>query len=120
MSDINEELEQMCKSIADELNGYASGHYVYANGEFVEDEDEEDEGIGQYLNDSSLDIDIVTSIDGCYRGAEVTVSCGGPTVWIDTRTSTVKGVWGSARAEAGITGNARDMIDEEIKMYMEA
>jgi hypothetical protein len=52
-----------------------------------------------YLEDA-LDIEVKSSMsDGKYRGAEVLVAAGGPTVWIDTQRNRVVGKWGFEKIE---------------------
>jgi hypothetical protein len=36
---------------------------------------------------------------GDFKGAEITITCGGPSIWIDTKYKQVNGVWGSDRIE---------------------
>lgn len=36
----------------------------------------------------ALDIEVKTNISGNYRGAVILITCGGPTVWIDTQEQT--------------------------------
>lgn len=55
--------------------------------------------ISDYVSDSALDITYRADSSGHYRGAEVTVAVGGPTIWIDTQRQLVHGAWGSNHYE---------------------
>lgn len=57
----------------------------------------EDYGLLDYVSDSALDIVYRVGSDGSYRGTEVTVAVGGPTIWIDTARRVVHGSWGQDR-----------------------
>lgn len=121
MTTIKEDLERNCKSIAEDLIAYAKGEKVYSEteGDFVNAGDYEDDGLYAYLSDV-LDIDLIVSLsDKSYRGAEITVACGGPTIWIDTRDSMVYGSWGADKADAPITGRASEMLDDVVREYWE-
>jgi len=41
----------------------------------------------------AYDIEYVIGGDGEYRGARLLVCCGGPNIWVDTRTGMVDGHW---------------------------
>ena len=45
-----------------------------------------------YLQDA-LDIEYIVNSKGEYLGARVLVACGGPNIWINTRTKQVEGHW---------------------------
>mgnify|MGYP001793188905 CR=1 FL=1 len=55
-----------------------------------------------YLQDI-LDIEYRVGSDREYRSAEILVAFGGPNIWIDTKTQTVKGAWWGDHAEASYT-----------------
>ena len=65
----------------------------------TEDAEQLEEGydISDWVGDSALDIVYRVDSSGHYRGVEVTVAIGGPTIWIDTQRQLVHGVWGSDR-----------------------
>jgi hypothetical protein len=41
----------------------------------------------------ALDIEYVVGSDRAYKGARLLVCCGGPNVWVNTRTGMVEGYW---------------------------
>ena len=51
------------------------------------------------LLESVLDVDYIYNSRGELLGAEITMTCGGPNVWIETRYSKIVGTWGSDRFE---------------------
>lgn len=51
------------------------------------------------LIEDMLDMDYIYNSRGELLGAEIMMTCGGPTVWIETRYSKVVGTWGSDRFE---------------------
>jgi len=52
---------------------------------------------------SVLDINYIHNYMGELIGAELTMTCGGPTIWIETRYNKVIGTWGSDRFERNYT-----------------
>lgn len=67
------------------------------------------------LSEKMGDIDYIYSSSGVLLGAEITISSGGPTIWIETRYNKVVGAWGSDRFERsyedgiGLDGLIEDM-----------
>jgi len=59
-----------------------------------------------YLDDV-LDIKYIVGSgwDGTYYGAEILVGFGGPNIYVETRDCTVRGYWGSDRAQWGYVDN---------------
>ena len=72
-----------------------------------------DYSVLDYL-DSALDLEFIMGNDGSYRGARVLVALGGPTIWIDTRTSKVEGSWWQESAQASFNDaiGLDDMLEE--------
>jgi hypothetical protein len=58
----------------------------------------QDEAINSFI-ESVLDIVILHNSDGTLLGLEIMMTCGGPTLWIETRYNKVIGTWGSDRFE---------------------
>ena len=52
-----------------------------------------------YLQDA-LDIEYIVSSKKEFLGARVLVACGGPNIWVNTRTNTVEGHWWGDSATA--------------------
>jgi len=68
--------------------------YIRAVIEGRDDEVEEITDKWSLLEDA-LDIEYIISSTGEYLGARVLVTCGGPTIWVNTRTNTIEGTWWS-------------------------
>lgn len=62
------------------------------------EETPQDEALNTFI-ESILDIDFIYNSEGRFIGAEITMTSGGPTIWIETRYSKVVGAWGSDRFE---------------------
>lgn len=67
-----------------------------------------------YFSDC-LDIEYRISGSGEYRSVELCVACGGPNIYVDTGSRTVKLYWWSDRADAPIFGDACEQIDAEFE-----
>ena len=118
MDNTKEELNTMCKSIAEELDGYAYGELIYSESEggFIENDDEhEDDGLYSWLSNDALDIKVLTDLDGKeIYGARICVTFGGPNIYVDTDDGLVKGYWGCAGATAELSGSICDTINDMI------
>ena len=67
---------------------------------------------------NALAVEYIVSSRKEYRGARIMVTCGGPNIWINTRTHTVEGYWGSDAAFAAY-GRDRIGLDEALEeLYM--
>lgn len=74
----------------------------------------QDEAINSFI-ESVLDINYIHNYLGELIGAEITMTCGGPTVWIETRYSKIVGTWGSDRFERSyIDGVGLDQLVEDM------
>jgi hypothetical protein len=74
----------------------------------------QDEAINSFI-ESVLDIVILHNSDGTLLGLEIMMTCGGPTLWIETRYNKVIGTWGSDRFERNYTdGLSLDELFEDI------
>jgi hypothetical protein len=62
-----------------------------------------------------LDIDLVVSIRGDYKGAEVLVSFGGPNAWVDTRENALVVAWGSERASWALPSAMIVELDDALE-----
>lgn len=79
-------------------------------------EGEEAASAYDYLSDV-LDIDYIVNGDGEYRGAEVMLTCGGPTVWIDTRERALYVSWGGRAQWALPDEMIRELDDALAEMW---
>jgi hypothetical protein len=74
---------------------------------------EQGEALDRFM-ESILDIDYTYNQRGDFKGAEITITCGGPSIWIDTKYKQVNGVWGSDRIERSYEDGIRlDELAEE-------
>lgn len=111
--------------LREQVKGYALTLESAARGELYDDEpelrEEYGDDISAYFSDV-LDVEYVIGGDGSYRGAIITLACGGPGIVFDTRKGTVRGEWGwSDTAEYPVQGEAVRAIDdyfEEMYSYV--
>ncbi len=84
------ENREYCKSVAEEIEKYATGKMTDDNGNELT--------LYDYLN-NVLDYEFTIDSRKEYRAAKIWVTLGGPNVWIDTAERMVKLAWGTNRAE---------------------
>lgn len=118
----NEELRAMVKSVADKLNAIGDGNnpyedpsYGYVWGEDGRTVEEDMAPMDVFMMDEMIDLRFLVDSDAEYYGALIYVTVGGPTIWVDVRAHAVKGSWGTATAEWGITSRAVDALDMECE-----
>lgn len=70
----------------------------------------------EYFEDC-LDVEYTIDGRGNYLGVCVWICVGGPGIWVDTRDQAVKLAWGGERAEAYITSDVVDVIDDIFEEY---
>lgn len=75
-------------------------------------------------NDTLGDIDFSVNSNGELLGAEVLIGYGGPNVYLDTQTATLKGRWGGMKVDAPVSYDFCDRImdycEEELQYIMES
>lgn len=87
------------------------------NGEVDSEENEgEKMDLREYFYDY-LDVDYIVNSSKEYQSARIWVTIGGPGVYIDTETASVKLTWGSNKAEAYLPYDVRDEIDDIFSEY---
>ena len=124
------ENRERCITVADEIEAYADGNMYRCPdcGEFlnitsdryrcpacgcVADLDEfEQLSMYDYLIENGLDIEYRIGADKEYRSCEIMVAWGGPNIYIDTASDTVKLYWGGEKAVYYIPGSVSDEIDD--------
>lgn len=79
--------------------------------EEIEPDDCEQIGILDYL-ESVLDIEYRIDSSRNYRSVRLMVACGGPNIWIDTKTSEVQLAWWNESASCPLDPETCDAIDE--------
>lgn len=69
-----------------------------------------------YISENALDIDIVISLNGNYKGVEYQLGVNGPTIWIDRYGKLIVSWGGKTRETVLDSAIARelDMIGEEL------
>ena len=63
----------------------------------------------------ALDIVVHSTIEGEYRGADVYITLGGPTIWIDTAAGMLRGEWWGDSAAVELPRGIVDAIDDVIQ-----
>lgn len=66
-----------------------------------------------------MDVEYIIDSRGNYTGSKIYITLGGPTVWIDTRTSEVQLHWASDSASYPIDFDTRDEIDSIFEEFYE-
>lgn len=84
------ELQKHVQHIADQLTNGFDDDLEGVDGEF---------NVYDYL-ESVLDVNWILNSDRSLRGAELLVAFGGPNIYVNTVTQTVKGYWGGDSATA--------------------
>ena len=67
---------------------------------------------GAYPENEYLEMTFFMSGAGEYRGAEILMTFGGPTIWIDTRKRTVEGRWGSKEVSVPVSPKMVEKLDD--------
>lgn len=113
---IEQELEGRCRSIAEEITDELKNCDPDMFNRWHEEGQPEDfqPHAWDYIEDI-LDIQYVVARDGEYLGAQITITYGGPNIYIHTRSCTVKGYWGGDQAQWGYVDNiGLDDVCEEL------
>ena len=138
---MNNENYECCKAIADNLEKVASGDYFMYDGglypidtkDFSEVKgyryDEENDmyimadgeelfagdvypvGILEWLGDGVYDVEYTIGSDKEYRSVKLMVACGGPNIYLNTRTKDVELYWWSESARYPMSSDVVNMID---------
>lgn len=115
MTNINDELREMCNRYREELERLYNADYTDEERERME-EDGEAYDLYSYFDDV-LDIEYTISARGDFLGCRIAVALGGPNIYIDTRAGEIRGYWGTDRAEIWLPSeicNEIDAIFEEL------
>ena len=137
----NDKNYEHCKAIAENLEQVASGDYFLHNGElfpidtedFAEVEgchyDEENDiyimpdgeefcegyvypvSLLDWLDDGVYDIEYTIGSNKEYRGVRLMVACGGPNIYINTKSGDVELYWWGESARYPMSSDVVDMID---------
>ena len=138
---MNNENYEHCKYIADSLEKVASGDYFLYDGELfpIDTEefsevkgcryDEENDmytmadgeelfagdvypvDILEWLGDNVYDVEYTIGCDKEYRSVRVMIACGGPNIYLNTRTKDVELYWWSESARYPMSSDVVDYID---------
>lgn len=84
------------------------------------DEDAYREAGGFDPLDDPLDIFFIVDAHKGYRGCEITLACGGPNVYLNTRNQEVEVYWGGQKAVADVLYSVCDYINEYMEDYARA
>ena len=138
---MNNENYEHCKDIAEELEKVASGDYFMYDGELfpidtddfagvegcrydaendmyiMPDGEELYEGdiypidIVEYLGDDVYDVEYTIGREKDYRGVRLMVACGGPDIYINTKSGDVELYWWNESARYPMSSDVVNMID---------
>ena len=73
------------------------------------------DGYSYFAN--SLEVEWVTDDRGLYKGANILVAFGGPTVWVNTRKQIVEGAWWNESYSAAYNYDAYDLHGVGAELY---
>ena len=73
--------------------------------------------LNEYLNDL-LDIEYTFGADGSFLGSRLLLTYGGPTIYVNTRYSTVEGYWGGDSFELSYACSELDEYVENRASYL--
>lgn len=80
-------------------------------------EDEDEIGVGS-LCSNAYDIEYQVDNHKEYRSVKLMVACGGPNIWIDTGSGSVRCSWWFDKGEARLDDRVVDIIDDFMReMY---
>ena len=143
---MNNENYEHCKAIVEELEQVASGGYFMYDGDLYPIDtddfsevkgcryDEEDDmyimpdgeelcegdvypvGILEWLGNNIYDVEYTIGRDKEYRGVRLMIACGGPGIYLNTRTGDVELYWWCESARYPMSSDVVNMIDS---MYEE-
>jgi hypothetical protein len=106
LKDVEDKLMDLVRSIAEEISSglQQNDPEIY---ERWHDEDQPDDFVpnGYDYLQNVYDIKFIIDISGNYHGAELMVAGGGPNIYVETRDNTVRGYWGSTKAQWAYVDN---------------
>ena len=101
-----EQLQETVKAYVESLEKAARNEFAYD-----EDADEYSTALDAWFA-YVLDVDFILGARKEYRGVIITLGCGGPNIYFDTREGYVKGYWGGDFAEYHVQSWAVAAVDE--------
>ena len=137
----NDKNYEDCKAIADDLEKVASGDYfmhdgdlypidtddfsevkgcrydeendmyIMADGEELCEGDVHPADIFEWLGDNIYDVEYTIGRDKEYRGVRLMIACGGPNIYLNTRTGDVELYWWNESERYPMSSNAINAID---------
>lgn len=103
----------VCGEIIEAVDEDDNGNYNYSCG-CSSDIDGDECTIYDYICDRALDIEVFAGLDKSYHGAKIMITCGGPTVYINTKTERIEYYWGSDEAFYLLDSEVTEAIDDVI------
>ena len=106
--DTKDALKQTIEHVAIDIESMAEGCYDMSDcdGETIEEE---------FTDFYVLDVNYTVDRFGQLRGANLYVTLGGPTVWVDSMRGVVCGSWGTDSWERGLSQFAQEWVDERVE-----
>ena len=138
---MNDKNYEHCKAIADDLENVVSGDYfvhegklfpldtddfsevkgchydeenamyIMADGEELCEGDVHPADIFEWLGDNIYDVEYTIGGDKEYRGVRLMIACGGPNIYLNTRTGDVELYWWNESARYPMSNNVANAID---------
>lgn len=105
------DLRSLCEYIAEDVTKMVNDPETWMKENYV------DEDYCYHISawmDDAMDIEMFIGFNGTYRGARIMVAYGGPNIYVNTRTGTVDGYWGSEQASVEIPSEVCEALDEYI------
>ena len=88
-----------------------SDMYIMPDGEELCESDVYPVDILEWLGDNIYDVEYTIGRDKEYRGVRLMIACGGPDIYLNTRTGDVELYWWNESARYPMSSDVVDMID---------
>lgn len=109
---LKEEVASYAATLGAVIYGVESFYTDYlSDGEAREDYPNAYSRLNKYFEDV-LDVELITSLSGDYRGTIVTLCIGGPGIFLNTREGCIKGVWWGEKAQCPISRDICNAVDD--------
>ena len=116
-----EQLEENCRSIAEELEKFTDSDYYYSEKESgfrkkgKKYDPDDDMGAYGYIENSVYDVKMVVDLRGNMYSCRLMVAGGGPNIYIDTGDMEVQGYWGADECHVPISREVCALLNDEVE-----